>query len=423
MSNDNPKPGADAPEQRDSLSATGMFLRAFNAEPKPDTAASDPFASTPAVAPAYPPAQRPAPQPQSGGEFTQLFQKVDARQPAASGLPLPAEAPVRPIAPIVQPQPPQSGSHGADRGPGEFTRVFVGGTTPTSPAPPKSGDEYSRSVPLPIGNSPRSKGFSEPGVSGSASGEGSFTQIFKSVSSTPAGSPASPAQASALPPSQSPGWNDDPIFRSPQNPPPADPSSPNVTTLLASLGTSGSSSPAARSQGNAPYRPEPILSASPFGSREPQEASPGGVTRMIQRLAQTPPEPVTAAPPVAPPPASSGPGDFTRMISRMGPSSTAIEPPPPTPQAAAPAPAAFAAPPLPPVPAMAPPPIPQAPKMAPPQAPAAHLPVIPKPPVPALPAVAAPKTKLEAMVPILLVINTFLLLVLLIVVIFLIKSR
>ena len=87
MTNDNPKPGADAPEQGDSLSATGMFLRAFNAEPKPDTAASDPFAGTPAVAPSTPPAQRPPAQPQSGGEFTQLFQKVDARQPAASVSP------------------------------------------------------------------------------------------------------------------------------------------------------------------------------------------------------------------------------------------------------------------------------------------------------------------------------------------------
>jgi hypothetical protein len=420
MTNDNPKSGADTPEQGDSLSATGMFLRAFNAEPKPDTVASDPFASTPAVAPSAPPAQRPPAQPQSGGEFTQLFQKVDARQPSASGSPLPAETPVRPMAPAVQPQPPQSGNHGVDRGPGEFTRVFVGGATPTPPASPKSTDEYSRSIPLPTGNSPRSKGFSEPGGSGSASGEGSFTQIFKSASSIPASSPAAPPQAAAPPPIQKSAWNDDPIFRAPQSPPPADPSSPSVTTLLASLGTSGNANPAARSQGNAAYRPEPILSALPFGSREPQEAAPGGVTRMIQRLAQTPPEPVLASPPVAPPPVSSGPGDFTRMISRMGPSSPAVEPPPPTAQGSAPAPTPFAPPP---VPAVAPPPIPLAPKMAPPQAPAAHLPAIPKPPVSAPPALAAPKTKLEAMVPILLVINTFLLLVLLIVVIFLIKSR
>jgi hypothetical protein len=51
------------------------------------------------------------------------------------------------------------------------------------------------------------------------------------------------------------------------------------------------------------------------------------------------------------------------------------------------------------------------------------MPVAPKPPAMAAPALAPPKSKLEAMVPILLVINTFLLLILLIVVIFLIKSR
>lgn len=40
-----------------------------------------------------------------------------------------------------------------------------------------------------------------------------------------------------------------------------------------------------------------------------------------------------------------------------------------------------------------------------------------------MPALAPPKSKLEAMVPILLVINTFLLVLLLVVVIFLIKSH
>jgi len=51
---------------------------------------------------------------------------------------------------------------------------------------------------------------------------------------------------------------------------------------------------------------------------------------------------------------------------------------------------------------------------------------IPKPappPPPPVPALAAPKGKLEGMVPILLVINTFLLIVILMVVIFSIKSR
>jgi hypothetical protein len=43
--------------------------------------------------------------------------------------------------------------------------------------------------------------------------------------------------------------------------------------------------------------------------------------------------------------------------------------------------------------------------------------------VPSPPALAAPKGKLEALVPMLLVVNTFLLVVILVVMIFLIKAR
>jgi hypothetical protein len=53
-------------------------------------------------------------------------------------------------------------------------------------------------------------------------------------------------------------------------------------------------------------------------------------------------------------------------------------------------------------------------------------PAIPAPhlqPMPAPPAVAAPKGKLEALVPMLLVVNTFLLVAILVVMIFLIKAR
>jgi hypothetical protein len=49
---------------------------------------------------------------------------------------------------------------------------------------------------------------------------------------------------------------------------------------------------------------------------------------------------------------------------------------------------------------------------------APHLPHLPAPPV-----IAAPKGKLEALVPMLLVVNTFLLVVILIVMVFLIKAR
>jgi hypothetical protein len=122
---------------------------------------------------------------------------------------------------------------------------------------------------------------------------------------------------------------------------------------------------------------------------------------------------------------ATGPGEFTRMISREEVNAArAGEPAPPSP--------AFAAAPLPKLqpPPMAAPRMPAAPalppvQVAPPPAPAipvAAVPIPPKPPVPAAPP-PAPKGKLEAMVPILLLINTFLLMVLLVVVVFLIKTR
>ena len=403
--------GPDSSEQPDSLSATGMFLRAFNAEPKSDSAAADPWSSAPAAPPASAPAQRPASTPPAGGEFTQLFQKVDLRQ---------SQAPAVPHNPNFS-SPPPSEQLPDKGGAGDFTRVFVGGAAPApSGPPPRSADETVGFTPPVAINPSKAKGFSSPGVSGSASGEGSFTQIFKTSPSAPTSSPASPLQPPA-PPVPRPAWNNDPIFRSPESKPPADPGSPSVTTLLASLGSSGNSASPSRSQGNVPYRPEPAPYAPPQRSHEPSEAEQGGVTRLIQRLAQTAPEPSPGAPPAAPPPVSSGPGEVTRMISRMG-SASASEAPAPAPPPAPPAPAAFAMPVPPPLPSMPAPVIPQPPKFVPP-APAAPLPAMAQPPVPALPALAPPKSKLEAMVPILLVINTFLLLILLVVVIVLIKSR
>jgi hypothetical protein len=67
------------------------------------------------------------------------------------------------------------------------------------------------------------------------------------------------------------------------------------------------------------------------------------------------------------------------------------------------------------MPAAPPPPAMAVPKFEPPKAPA-----VPKP---ALPAVAAPAGKFQEMVPILLVVNTFLLLVLIVLVIFELKGK
>lgn len=421
----NKSDSGDTPEQADSLSATGMFFRAFNAESKAEP--SNPFAEAPLVPPFQPSASKqPASQQQGAGEFTQLFQKGEARQ---SSGPMSDESSTRPLPPSSQFPAPTAGDHGPDKAPGEFTRVFVGGTPPNPNAAPKSADETFRTSPSGGGNQSRAKVFSSPGVSGSASGEGSFTQMFKSAPSTPSISQPSPPQAPPPPPAAKPSWNNDPIFR-PQSSSPADPGSPSVTTLLASLGTSGNAAPSSRSQGNAPYRPDPVPYAPPPSSRDSSpDVSSGSVTSLIQRLAQTPAEPTPPPPPMTPAPASnSGPGEFTRMIARMG-SSPAAEPPQAPPSAPATPVPVYAAPVPPPMPAFAPPAIPHAPviphapAMAPPAAHVAPMPAIPKPPALAIQPIAPPKTKLEAMVPILLVINTFLLLVLLIVVIFLIKSR
>jgi hypothetical protein len=405
--------GPDNSEQAESLSATGMFLRAFGESPKPDPAPEDPLKASPAKVPAQPAVQRPAAPAQTAGEFTQMFHTPEPRQPAAPVSPASGDHPGASAARTAG-QPPTE----QDRGAGEFTRIFVSGVTPPTAFTPKPSEEPTKASLLPAAGQPRSKGFSAPGVSGSASAEGSFTQLFNAAT-------ASRTRPSVEPPaahnSRDSAWNNDPIFRSPQNQPPSEPPSPSVTTLLNSLGTD-KGPPAGRQPEPAPYRPEPSFRTPPPVSSEPSEVSPGGVTRLIQRLAQTPPAEPAPAPAVIPasPSVSSGPGEFTRMISRMGPSSPAAEPPPPPPQAGPPAPTSFAPPPM---PAIAPPPIPPAPKFAPPPAPAMPPMPIPAAPKPSAPALPAPKSKLEAMVPILLVINTFLLLILLIVVIFLIKSR
>ena len=135
----------------------------------------------------------------------------------------------------------------------------------------------------------------------------------------------------------------------------------------------------------------------------------GSATRLIERLSQAavlpPIEPVRAEPPAfADPgplpsvqPSSTGPGEFTRIISRSSGAGTVAGTGAPSAPAAAPAPAA--------------------------EAPAASAkPAAAKAPDP--PAAPAPKkSALESLVPILLVVNTFLLLLILLVTVFGLKGR
>jgi hypothetical protein len=458
--------GPEPLEGADSLSATGMFLRAFDSESQAASqGAEDPLQASP-VKPASAPQQGPgttrvdwliepmspppsappsvpsapsASKPGGPGEFTQMFQAAESRQgstpPAFQASTPPPVAAQRPaVSPESQPAPNPS-SPSASPAPGEFTRIFVNTSVPaTEPRTPgnsaKTVVEPLQFTPPPA-NPSRMKGFSAPGVSDSASAEGSFTQFFKAAPSTPAPAPPPMQQAPAFappapPPPQahSPAKEWQPDFGSSPKPLDPGPSSPSATGLLSSLSGPGMSTAAPRQPEVTPYRPEPIPSYSSTPAPPPAEPSPleeGSVTRLIQRISQTqreaPPEPVIPqAHTPAPPPMSSGPGEFTRIISGDTVRAAISTPPPPAPAPhAPPAPAAA----FPPVPAPAPPAFhapaaPPAPKIEPPKIAAPKL---------APPALAAPKSKLEAMVPILLIINTFLLVIVLVVVIFAMKAK
>ncbi len=137
MSKDNPNP-----EQPDPLSATGMFLRAFDVEGEKKP--SDPFAPAPAASrppssaserPPYPPAapqQQGAGQGPGHGEFTQMF-NAQGQRPAPPPAQPATEAPTAVFRAPSYPSPPPAPN---DQPPGEFTRIFVSGVTPPQAAPP-----------------------------------------------------------------------------------------------------------------------------------------------------------------------------------------------------------------------------------------------------------------------------------------------
>ena len=211
----------------------------------------------------------------------------------------------------------------------------------------------------------------------------------------------------------------------------------SATGMMNSLG-SHAASPEPWQQAAPPPRSEPLPSYRPpvsLAVSAPSEPGsqpgrePGSVTQFIQRLSQEPREAPQPAPPAAVPLSDSGPGEFTRMISagqmRSEPRFEAAAEP--AGQASSPQPGSFAAPSMPKLQQPKPPVIP-VPAITPPvlhattPAAAAHVPKFEMPAVatPKLtpPALAAPQAKMPALVPILLVVNTFLLIVLLVVVIF-----
>lgn len=438
-------PDSQPSEEADPLSATGMFLSALGKESnqpekQPEESVAQPAARLETKQAAWPaelavtppapafsanPASAAMPQ-DSPGEFTRLFQ---AAQPARA---VPSQTPsVQAPAPSIEPKPAPSSA------PGEFTRIFVKSAearpADRPPAPLARSTPEPSPAPLAAPGSPRMKGFSS-GASDSASVEGGFTQIFQSRPSAPAPAPRVQAFTPPTPPPATPAeeikWPRQHDLGAGESPVDRGASASSATNLFASLAPGGQRQEEIRQQ---PV--EPLPSFTPTLPAAPAAEDSGSVTRLIQRLsegartthqAEAPQPPAIPAEP--PSPASdSGPGEFTRMISASQFKAPAPAPPAVPPPASA---AAFSMPAAPKfsVPAAPPLTMPPAPKPAPaPAVPAFQAPKIELPPAPipkpALPALAAPAGKFQEMVPILLVVNTFLLLVLIVLVIFALRAK
>ena len=411
MTEDGKKPGAEGAGHPDPLSATGMFLNAFQTQPDQSPAQEEESAGKwfapednsgaapggaklggpwgqPLNAPSVPSlAARPSlgegkPAP---GEFTQMFHKLEfAPSPAT---------PQANSAPEVRPSP-----EAFRQEPGEFTRMFVAATA-SMPKRPTGSDPAAFAPPA----TPRLKGFSTPGVSDSASAEGSFTQLFQ----TSAPAPAAPVRPfTPLSNGTEAAWSSNL-----DSPPSKDVmESAGVTQLFRALSTENE--PPVNRFGE--QSPLPVV---------PSESAPGSITMLIQRLTEDLQSSAASSPLPASGPEPAGvsePGEFTRIISGgrgkdatgQGVSAERVAMPAPVfPVPAAPLPAApsFSA--------------PAAPSFAAPAAPAVAMPKAQAPPVTTPNAVAPPQSRLQQMMPMLLVLNAFLLVVLIVLVVFLLKSK
>jgi hypothetical protein len=388
MTEDGKKRGADGAAQSDPLSATGMFLNAFQTQPDQpeEQEVSDKWFAPedkggaklggpweqPLNAPSVPPAParpslgegKPVP-----GEFTQMFQKLDF-------------APAPPVSPVPEPRPALEMPR---QEPGEFTRMFVRATA-SMPARPMPAVPDSPAFAPPA--APKLKGFSTPGVSDSASPEGSFTQLFQT---------SAPAHAAPVQPFTPLLNGTDASRLSNLDPQPSKDAmeSAGVTQLFRAL--SPDNEPPANRYSD--QNPKPGVSSS---------SAPESVTMLIQRLTEDLQSSAASSPLPATGPAPaelSEPGEFTRIMSKAAPGGS-------TEKVATAAPLAF------PVPAA---PLPPAPALAAPALPKLQAPAIP-PPL-AVPSPEPPQSKLQQMMPMLLVLNAFLLVVLIVLVVFLLKTR
>ncbi len=253
----------------------------------PEAASMPPQPVTPA-APASPPVAAPA---QAPGAFTQMFQTLSPPKPTAE---TPAPPPVQP-APVASAAPPQPAAVGG------FTQMFQALSSAKEPAPVSA-------QPAPAFEpSPAPK-----------SGPGSFTQMFSQI-----GGQNAPQE--------------DPLASLQQQPPPSANfqfSTPAPQSSRSPFGNTPVPAPTPSAQGGftqlfqalgkeetAPAKePPPLMPLAPAAAA-PGPPAAGGFTQLLRTLNTGPaPQPTQAAPPpLAPVPAapisSSGPGEFTRIIS------------------------------------------------------------------------------------------------------------
>lgn len=382
MSKADNKPEEEPIGPDDPLSATGMFLGSFQLQAAPSqaqelgSAKGDPF--PPKQAPPFSPAPEHSTfsrksaseaEAEGRGEFTQLFGTVNPTRSSLGASSSPASAVSRETPSLI---------------PGEVTRIFA--------SPPAHPTERSAAGPLSAApaNAPRMKGFSSPGASDSASAEGSFTQLFRTAPPVAARSPLSTQPSGSPPEEEKREW---PLTYDPSasiKQPGVAKESPGVTELFRAL--SATDAPQSVQNDELPLsfsNTRPAVAPAPASMATPGDS----FTVLIQRLTEnTPPTPVLETrqlPPAAAAP--SGLGEYTRIIGRDEIKASSVAP---VQQVAA-----------------------EARVKAPVTEPVKGA----DKPTPA--AVSPAKNKLQELVPILLVLNAFLLVVVIVLVIFLLVRR
>ncbi len=383
MSKADNKPEEEPIGPDDPLSATGMFLGSFRPQAAPSqaqelgSAKGDPFPpkQTPPFSPAPEPSMfgRRSPgeaEAEGRGEFTQLFGTVNPT-PNRSSL----GASAFPASALSRETPSPI--------PGEVTGMFA-----SPPAQPAERPAASPTSAAPA-NAPRMKGFSSPGGSDSASAEGSFTQLFRAAPPVAARSPLSTQPSGSPPGVERREWplTYDPAASIKQ--PGAAKESPGVTELFRAL--SANDAPQAVQNDELPLS---FSNTRPPAAPAPPSTTAGdSFTVLIQRLTEsTPPPPVLETrqlPPAAAAP--SGLGEYTRIIGRDEIKASSVAP------------------------------VQQVTAEAKVQTPVAGPVKAADKPAPA--AVTPTKSKLQELVPILLVLNAFLLVVVIVLVTFVLMRK